>query len=61
MRMDLLPFEQSYWDYLPDLVQGHILDLAARSLHRDRMKHVCSAIQRHAHWRGSCSFKKFFS
>ena len=52
MRMEPQPFGQSHWDYLPDLVQDHILDLAARSLHRDRMKHVCLSIQRHARWRG---------
>ena len=49
MTMEPLPFGQSYWDYLPDLIQDQILDLAARSLrHRDRMKHVSLSIQRHA-------------
>ena len=61
MRMEPLPLGQSHCDYLPVEIQEHSLDLAARSLHRDRMKRVCSAIQGHAHWRDSCLFKKFFS
>ena len=36
-----LPFGQSRWDYLPDLIQDYIQDLAARSHHRDKMKQVC--------------------
>ena len=40
-----LPFGESHWDYLPDLIQDYIKDLAARSLHRDRMKHVCQSIK----------------
>ena len=35
-----LPFGQSRWDYLPDLIQDYIQDLAARSHHRDKMKQV---------------------
>ena len=45
---DLLPFGQSYWDYLPDLIQDYILDMvkkarfaAAKALHQERMKDVC--------------------
>ena len=59
--MEPLPFGGSHWDYLPDLVQDHILDLSARSLHRDSMKHVCLSIQRHARWQESGQYKKFFS
>ena len=61
MKMEPLPFGQSHWDYLPVEIQEHILDLAARSLHRDRMKLVCRSIQEHAHWRDDCLFKKTFS
>ena len=59
--MEPLSFGQSHWDYLPVEIQEHILDLAARSIHRDRMKRVCSAIQNYAHWRDSCLFKNTFS
>ena len=45
-----LPFGESHWDYLPDLVQNYIEDLAARSLHRDRMKHVCQSIKLYKQW-----------
>ena len=61
MTMEPLPFGQSHWDYLPVEIQEHILDLSARSLHRDRMRLVCRSIQEHAHWRNDCSFKKTFS
>ena len=40
-----LPFGESHWDYLPDLVQKYIEDLAGRSLHCDRMKRVCKSIK----------------
>ena len=45
-----LAFGESYWDYLPDLVQNYIEDLAARNRHRDRMKHVCESIKLHKQW-----------
>ena len=61
MKMEPLPFLQSHWDYLPVEIQEHILDLAARSIHRGGMKRVCSAIQNYAHWRDSCLTKKTFS
>ena len=59
--MEPLPFGASHWDYLPVEIKENILDLAARSLHRERMKPVFLSIQGHALWRDSCSFKKFFS
>ena len=40
----LLPFGESYWDYLPSLVRERILDLAARQLHRQRMARVCLSL-----------------
>ena len=42
-----LPFGESRWDYLLDLVQSYIQDLAARSLHRERMKQVCRFLTLH--------------
>ena len=45
-----LPFGESHWDYLPDLVQNYIEDLASKSLHRDRMKRVCKSIKLHKQW-----------
>ena len=48
---DQLPFGQSYWDYLPDMIQDYIFDMAekefnrdlgARALHKNRMTNVCS-------------------
>ena len=44
-QTEKLPFGESHWNYLPDLVQNYIQDLAARSLHRQRMKHVCQSIK----------------
>ena len=37
----VLPFGESHWDYLPDMIQDYIQDLAAKSVHRDKMKQVC--------------------
>ena len=47
VQTEKLPFGGSHWDYLPDLhvVQNYIQDLAARSLHCDRMEHVCQSIK----------------
>ena len=42
-----LPFGDSHWDYLPDMIQDYIQDLATRSLHRDRMKQVCRSLTLH--------------
>ena len=50
-QTEKLPFGESHWDYLPDLVQNYIQDLAARSLHRDRMGHVCQSIKFYQQWR----------
>ena len=49
-RKKTLPFGEAHWDYLPDLVQNYIEDLAARSLLRDRMKHVCQSIKLYKQW-----------
>ena len=46
-----LPFGESHWDYIPDLVQNYIQDLAARSLHREQMKRVCQSIELYKKWR----------
>ena len=36
MTMDeQLPFEQSYWDYLLDMIQDYIFDLVEKSHQRD--------------------------
>ena len=48
---ETLPFGASYWDYLPDLVQNYIEDLAAIALHRERMKTVCKSIHLYGAWR----------
>ena len=62
---DQLPFEQSYWDYLPDIIQDYIFDmaekehqreLAAKALHKQRMTHVCAQIKAHYHWIHICFF-----
>ena len=45
-----LPFGESHWDYIPDLVQNYIQDLAARSLHREQVKHVCQSIELYKQW-----------
>ena len=45
-----LPFGESHWDYLPDLIQNYIMDLAARAVHCDRMQAVCKSIHLHAEW-----------
>ena len=50
-QTEKLPFGESHWDYLPDLVQNYIQDLAARSLHRQRMKRVCRSIKLYGKWR----------
>ena len=63
----LLHFEQSYWDYLPDLIQDYILDMvekarfaAAKALHKERMKDVCYQIKAHYHWEHFCFFPSSF-
>ena len=50
-QTEKLPFGESHWDYLTDLVQNYIQDLAAMSLHRDRMRHVCQSIKLYEKWR----------
>ena len=60
MTMEPLPFGQSHWDYLPVEIQEHILDLAAKRLHREHMRAVCRSIQEHVHWHISCLLKKTF-
>ena len=45
-----LPFGESHWDYLPDLVHNYIQDLAARSFYRERMGHVCQSIKLYEQW-----------
>ena len=58
--IDQLPFGQSYWDYLPDMIQDYTLDLAAdmaaKSLHQDRMKKLCISIREHYDWDNLISF-----
>ena len=63
----LLPFGQSYWDYLPYLIQDHSLDMvekarfaAAKALHQERMKDVCYQIKAHYHWKHFCFFPSSF-
>ena len=50
-QTEKLPFGESHWDYLPDLLENYIQDLAARSLHRNRMGHVCRSIKLYEQWR----------
>ena len=50
IAMEPLPFGQSHWDYLPVEIQEHILDLAAKSLHREHMRAVCRSIQENVYW-----------
>ena len=50
-QTEKLPFAELHWDYLPDLVQNYIQDLAATSLHRLRMKPVCQSIKLYGQWR----------
>ena len=45
-----LPFGEPHWDYLPDLVQNYIEDLAAIAIHRERMKSVCKSIHLYGEW-----------
>ena len=45
-----LPFGESHWDYLPDLVQNYIVDLESRAVHRERMKAVCKSIHQYGQW-----------
>ena len=45
-----LPFGESHWDYLPDLIQNYIEDLAAIAIHRERMKTVCKSIHLYGEW-----------
>ena len=63
-----LPFGQSYWDHLPDMIQDYILDMvekarfaAAKALHQERMKDVCYQIKAHDHWDHFCIFPSSFS
>ena len=46
-----LSFGESHWDYLPDLVQNYIDDLAARAVHLERMKAVYKSIHLYDKWR----------
>ena len=55
-----LPFGQSHWDYLPDLIQDYILDMVAKALHKERMKDVCYQIKEHYHWKHFCFFPSSF-
>ena len=64
-----LPFGQSYWDYLPGMIQDYILDLAekshqrdlaAKALHKARMKDVCFQIKAHYHWKHFLCFLPSF-
>ena len=41
MAAKVLPFGESYWDYMPDLVKEKIEDLAARSIDQEKMRAVC--------------------
>ena len=45
-----LPFGESHWDYLPDLLQNYIEYLAARAAHQDRMRAVCKSIHLYGAW-----------
>ena len=52
-----LPFGQSYWDYLLDMIQDYILDmeehrrdLEAQARHKTCMKDVCYQIHAHHYW-----------
>ena len=57
-KAELLPFGKSYWDYLPDMIQDHILTLAedqlifeAKEKHISLMKPVFYQIQAHCLWK----------
>ena len=50
-QTETLPFGDSNWDYLPDLVENYIQDLAARSFHCEQMKRVCQSIELYKKWR----------
>ena len=57
-KADLIPFGQSYWDYLPDMLQDYILKLAehqllleAKEKHKSLMKPVFYQIQAHCLWK----------
>ena len=41
MAAKVLPFGELCWDYMPDLVKEKIEDLAARSIHQEKMRAVC--------------------
>ena len=63
-----LPFGQSYWDYLPDMIQDYILDmeehrrdLEAQARHKTCMKDVCYQIKAHYHWEHFCFFPSSFA
>ena len=59
-RKMTLPFGESHWDYLPDLVQNYIEDLAASAVHRERMKAVCKSIHLYKEWRYQQNSQKNF-
>ena len=67
MTMDeQLPFGQSYWDYLPDLVRDNILKmveeqliLEAKDKHKILMQQVCCQIQVHRLWKAFYEFSDF--
>ena len=60
-QTEKLPFGEFHWDYLPDLVQNYIQDLAARSLHRERMGYVCQSIKLYEQWCSKTRPTKIFS
>ena len=53
-----LPFGESHWDYLPVIAQNYIEDLAARAVHRERMKAVCQSIHLYGKWRSQQYFMR---
>ena len=65
-KVDLIPFEQSYWDYLPDMIQDYILKLAEDQLileekekHKNLMKQVGFQIKAHRLWKAFYKFSAF--
>ena len=51
LRNMALAFGESHWEYLPDLIQNYMEDLAARAVHRERIKAVCKSIHLYDEWR----------
>ena len=49
-KLMTLPFGESRWDNLPDLVKKYIEYFVDISLHRDRMKRVCKSIKLFKQW-----------